>query len=88
MQALKQIASTKNHTNTLMHIQGFFKDHLDAEDRLRLTGTIKDYAAGQLPLLVPLEMLSHYLKKYRVDYLLDQYYFDPYPRDLKLRMGL
>ncbi|WP_415241155.1 DUF1722 domain-containing protein [Zhongshania aliphaticivorans] len=49
---------------------------------------MKDYAAGQLPLLVPLEMLSHYLKKYRVDYLLDQYYFDPYPRDLKLRMGL
>ncbi|WP_373089204.1 YbgA family protein [Zhongshania sp.] len=88
MAALKHIASTKNHTNTLMHIQGFFKDHLDAEDKLRLTGTIKDYAAGQLPLLVPLEMLSHYLKKYRVDYLLDQYYFDPYPRDLKLRMGL
>jgi uncharacterized protein YbgA (DUF1722 family)/uncharacterized protein YbbK (DUF523 family) len=88
MQALKQPASTKNHTNTLMHIQGFFKDHLDAHDKLKLTETIRDYAAGQLPLLVPLEMLSHYLKKYQIDYLLDQYYFDPYPRDLKLRMGM
>jgi uncharacterized protein YbgA (DUF1722 family)/uncharacterized protein YbbK (DUF523 family) len=88
MLALKQPASTKNHTNTLMHIQGFFKDHLDADDRLKLTETVRDYAAGQLPLLVPLEMLSHYLKKYHIDYLLDQYYFDPYPRDLKLRMGM
>ena len=88
MRGLKHIASIKNHANTLMHIQGFFKDHLDAEDKLQLSATIRDYAAGELPLLVPLEMLSHYLKKYQVDYLLDQYYFDPYPRDLKLRMGL
>jgi uncharacterized protein YbgA (DUF1722 family)/uncharacterized protein YbbK (DUF523 family) len=88
MVALKQPASTKNHTNTLMHIQGFLKDHLEASDKARLTEVIRDYAAGQLPLLVPLEMLSLFLKKYEVDYLLDQYYFDPYPRDLKLRMGL
>jgi len=88
MQALKQPASIKNHTNTLMHIQGFFKDHLDVEDKIRLTEVIRDYAEGMLPLLVPLEMLSLYLRKYQVDYLLDQYYFAPYPRDLKLRMGL
>lgn len=88
MEALKKPANTKNHRNTLMHIQGFFKDHLDAEDRAQLSKVIEDYAQGLLPLLVPLEMLAMYLKKYRVDYLLDQYYFDPYPRDLKLRIGL
>ncbi|MBM7422037.1 YbgA family protein [Spongiibacter marinus] len=88
MDALKKPANPKNHRNTLMHIQGFFKDHLEKEDRAQLTKVIEDYSNGLLPLLVPLEMLSMFLKKYQVDYLLDQYYFDPYPRDLKLRVGL
>ncbi|POP51995.1 YbgA family protein [Zhongshania marina] len=88
MQAIRQPATIKNHTNTLMHIQGFFKDHLDSTDKAQLSDVIKEYAAGMLPLLVPLEMLSMFLKKYQVDYLLDQYYFSPYPRDLKLRIGL
>ncbi|MBQ0759739.1 MAG: hypothetical protein ACJAU3_000336 [Zhongshania sp.] len=88
MQAIRHPASIKNHTNTLMHIQGFFKEHLDADDKAQLSAVIKDYAAGLLPLLVPVEMLGMFLKKYQIDYLLDQYYFTPYPRDLKLRMGL
>ncbi|WP_295873452.1 DUF523 and DUF1722 domain-containing protein [uncultured Zhongshania sp.] len=88
MQAIRHPASVKNHTNTLMHIQGFFKEHLDASDKAQLSEVIRDYSEGLLPLLVPLEMLGMFLKKYQVDYLLDQYYFTPYPRDLKLRMGL
>ena len=88
MEAIRLPASIKNHTNTLMHIQGFFKDHLDASDKAQLSEVIKEYSAGLLPLLVPLEMLGMFLKKYQVDYLLDQYYFTPYPRDLKLRIGL
>lgn len=88
MEAIRHPASVKNHTNTLMHIQGFFKDHLDAGDKAQLSSIINDYSAGLLPLLVPLEMLGMFLKKYQVEYLLDQYYFTPYPRDLKLRIGL
>ena len=88
MQAIRHPASVKNHTNTLMHIQGFFKEHLDASDKAQLSEVIRSYSEGLLPLLVPLEMLGMFLKKYQVDYLLDQYYFTPYPRDLKLRMGL
>ena len=71
-----------------MHIQGFFRDHLESDDRQQLSKVIEDYSNGLLPLLVPLEMFAMFLKKYHVDYLLDQYYFDPYPRDLKLRVGL
>lgn len=88
MAALKKPATIRNHRNTLMHIQGFFKDHLEADDRAQLSKVIEDYSNGLLPLLVPLEMLAMFLKKYQVNYLLDQYYFEPYPRDLKLRVGL
>ncbi|MAY37535.1 MULTISPECIES: DUF523 and DUF1722 domain-containing protein [Spongiibacter] len=88
MRALGKPASLRNHRNTLMHIQGFFRDHLESDDRQQLSKVIEDYSNGLLPLLVPLEMFAMFLKKYHVDYLLDQYYFDPYPRDLKLRVGL
>ena len=57
MQAIRHPASVKNHTNTLMHIQGFFKEHLDASDKAQLSEVIRDYSEGLLPLLVPLEML-------------------------------
>ncbi len=88
MKALSKPASVANHRNTLQHIQGFFRKQLQSDDRQHLEKVIADYANGLLPLLVPLEMLAMLLRKYQIDYLLDQYYFDPYPKDLRLRVGL
>ncbi len=88
MGALAKPASRSNHTNSLMHMQGFLKEHLDSEERQDLSSQIDKYRTGTLPLLVPLALLQRYAEKYQVDYLLDQYYFQPYPEDLKLRYGL
>ncbi|WP_372760849.1 YbgA family protein, partial [Litorivivens sp.] len=88
MGALARPASRSNHTNSLMHMQGFVKEHLDSEERQDLSDQIDKYRTGTLPLLVPLALLERYAKKYDVDYLLDQFYFHPYPEDLKLRYGL
>lgn len=88
MAAIRHRASVKNHTNALMHIQGFFKDYLDAGDKAQLSSIISNYSVGLLSLLSLLEILGMFLKKYQVEYLLDQYYFMPYPYDLKLRIGL
>lgn len=88
MAALARPAQRGNHSNTLMHLQGFLKDHLDSEERQDLSAQIGQYREGTLPLLVPLALIERYARKYRVDYLLDQYYFHPYPDDLRLRYGL
>ncbi|WP_372780439.1 YbgA family protein [Litorivivens sp.] len=88
MSALAKPASRLNHSNSLMHMQGYLKEHLDSAERQDLSEQIDKYRTGTLPLLVPLALLQRYANKYQVDYLLDQYYFHPYPEDLRLRYGL
>lgn len=88
MEALRKPARRSNHTNTLMHMQGFLKDNLDSEERQDLSTHIEQYRVGTSPLLVPLALIERYARKYQISYLLDQYYFHPYPDDLRLRYGL
>ncbi len=88
MSALKIKASRKNHTNVLMHLQGYFKRSLDKSQKMELTRVIHDYRNGVLPLLAPLTLIKHYLTLYPDAYLMQQRYLDPYPQELKLRYGL
>lgn len=86
MAILKKPASRKNHTNVLMHIQGYFRNQLNARQRGELREVILNYRAGLLPILAPMTLLKHYLAEYPDSYLLTQNYFDPYPQDLALRL--
>lgn len=88
MAILKQPASRKNHTNVLMHVQGYFRDCLNGRQKAELSEVIACYRTGKLPLLAPLTLLKHYLAEYPDDYLLTQNYFDPYPDDLGLRIAV
>lgn len=88
MQAIRKPASRKNHTNTLQHLQGYFKKSLDSNKKRELTEHILAYHDGLVPLMVPLTLINHYLQDYPNNYLANQAYLDPYPRDLKLRYGL
>ena len=86
MAILRKPASRKNHTNVLMHIQGYFSNYLSTRQRKELSEVILNYRFGTLPLLAPLTLLKHYLGEYPNDYLLTQNYFDPYPEELALRL--
>ncbi len=86
MAILKKPASRKNHTNVLMHIQGYFRNQLTMRQRGELREVILNYRAGLLPILAPMTLLKHYLAEYPDGYLLTQNYFDPYPQDLTLRL--
>ena len=86
MAILRKPASRKNHTNVLMHIQGYFSNYLSTRQRKELSEVILNYRSGTLPLLAPLTLLKHYLGEYPNDYLLTQNYFDPYPDELALRL--
>ena len=88
MGALAKPASRKNNTNVLQHIQGFFKDHIDSAERQALADLILQYNAGSVPLMGPLTMINHYLRKHPDEYLSQQSYLKPYPDDLKLRYGI
>ncbi|HDG1694296.1 YbgA family protein [Kluyvera ascorbata] len=86
MAILRHPASRKNHTNVLMHIQGYFRKQLNDRQRAELRDVIVNYHAGHLPILAPLTLLKHYLAEHPDDYLLTQRYFSPYPDSLRLRL--
>lgn len=88
MTALSKPASRKSQTNTLMHLQGYFKKHLSKVEKQELCDAIEQYRQGHLPLYVPLTLLSHHTRVHELDYLKEQVYFNPYPNELRLRFGI
>lgn len=85
MDTLSIIATRKNHVNVLQHVQGYLKKELKADDKAELVETIAAYAAGDLPLIVPITLLKHFFRKAPDTYIENSWYMSPYPAQLKLR---
>jgi uncharacterized protein YbgA (DUF1722 family)/uncharacterized protein YbbK (DUF523 family) len=85
MAALAVHASVKKHCNVLEHMAGYFSKHLTPEERRELSELIRDFRCQFIPLIVPLTVMRHYVKKYRIPYLQDQIYLEPHPNELMLR---
>jgi uncharacterized protein YbgA (DUF1722 family)/uncharacterized protein YbbK (DUF523 family) len=79
-------ASRARHVNVLQHLAGFLKGDLDAEDKLELGRLVASYRAGEVPLVVPLTLLRHLLRRHDASgWARAQTYLEPYPADLMLR---
>jgi len=85
MRALETRATIPKHVNVLQHIMGFFKKQLSAAEKRELAGVIGDYAAGLVPLVVPITLINHYVARFEVAYVRDQIYLRPHPKELMLR---
>jgi uncharacterized protein YbgA (DUF1722 family)/uncharacterized protein YbbK (DUF523 family) len=86
MEGLKVLGTPGKHTNVLQHLMGFLKDALSKEDKAELLGLIEDYRQGLVPLIVPLTLFQHHLRRHPVpDWVHQQVYLNPYPKELMLR---
>jgi len=85
MTSLSKIATVKKHCNVLQHMAGYFKREATCEDRQELEGVIEDYRAGLVPLVVPLTLIRHFVRRYGAPYLAGQTYLEPSPKELMLR---
>lgn len=85
MTALKKIATARKNANVLQHMLGFLKKDLDVPSKHELLEHIEDYRQGLVPLVVPLTLLRHYVRILDVEYLRDQVYLNPHPKELALR---
>jgi len=85
MEGLRLIATVKKNTNVLMHITGYFKKNLSGDEKQELLAVIHDYHKGLVPLIVPVTLLRHYVRKFNEPYLKRQYYLKPHPMELMLR---
>lgn len=85
MEGLRFIATVKKNTNVLQHIAGYLRRFLSSEEKLELQEIISDYHKGLIPLIVPITLINHYVRKYGEQYLKRQYYLAPHPLELMLR---
>lgn len=87
MSLMAHPATRRNHTNVLMHVQGYFRKQLNSRQRQELANLIDKYRQGTQPLLAPVTLLKHYMAEFPDAYLAGQRYFDPWPEALRLRYG-
>jgi uncharacterized protein YbgA (DUF1722 family)/uncharacterized protein YbbK (DUF523 family) len=85
MQALAVRATRARHVNVLQHVAGFFKRQLGGDERAELAEVIAEYRAGLVPLVVPITLLKHHVRRLGIAYLADQVYLTPHPKELMLR---
>ena len=82
---LKLMATVKKNTNVLLHIVGYFKKQLDPDDKPEILNIIENYHRGYVPLVAPVMLINHYVRKFDDQYLKRQIYLNPHPLELMLR---
>lgn len=85
MHALSVMATPRRQANVLQHMLGYFKKSLDAAARTELIELIDEHRIGRIPLVVPITLFKHHVRRLNVEYLAGQVYLDPHPRELSLR---
>jgi len=85
MEALRLKATPKKNANVLQHMMGYFKQQLSADEKKELQEIIDQFRMEYLPLIVPVTLIGHYVRKYDQPYLKMQVYLNPHPLDLQMR---
>jgi len=76
MTGLQKPTTRGKHTNVLQHLLGYFKNYLDKHDKTEMSKLLEDYRNGQLPRVVVVTMLKHYLRKFPSNYVQQQSYLN------------
>ena len=63
MTAMRKTVPRRRHAMVMERMLGYLPRHLDASDRQELRELLGRYRRGEMPLIVPVTMLRHYLKR-------------------------
>jgi uncharacterized protein YbgA (DUF1722 family)/uncharacterized protein YbbK (DUF523 family) len=85
MKGMRLHTTTRKQVNVLQHLLGYFKKHLSADEKQETLEQVDLYRKGMVPLVVPLTLINHYVRKYDQPYLREQVYLNPHPVELQLR---
>lgn len=80
--ALANPPRVNNSINTLMHLMGYFSDHLIAEEKAFILDSLTKLKEKRLHLSVPVNLIRSYAIKYKQDYILNQFIWEPFPDGL------
>ena len=84
LEALRLKATVSKNVNVLQHMLGYFKTDLTADEKQELLDVIDHYHRQLIPLVVPLTLFRHFVRKYAQPYLQQQTYLNPHPLELQL----
>ena len=84
MQTLSFKTSTKKNADVLYHMLGFFKKLLSEVEKQDVIEAIEDYRKERVPLAKPITLIKRHVRKHKIDYLADQVYLNPYPKERML----
>jgi uncharacterized protein YbgA (DUF1722 family)/uncharacterized protein YbbK (DUF523 family) len=85
IETLRMKSTIKKNLNVLEHILGYFKNQLDSDEKQEMLEIFDRYRNEFVPLIVPVTLLNHYVRKTGEPYLKQQVYLNPHPIALKLR---
>jgi uncharacterized protein YbgA (DUF1722 family)/uncharacterized protein YbbK (DUF523 family) len=85
IETLRLKTTVKKNMNVLEHILGYFKAQLSADEKQEMLEIFDRYRREFVPLIVPVTLLNHYVRKFDQPYLKQQVYLNPHPVALKLR---
>ncbi len=83
--AMRTQTTVAKNVNVLHHMLGYFKQELTGEEKQEFLDIVEQYRQGYVPLIVPVTLMNHFVRKYREPYLGQQIYLNPHPVELKLR---
>jgi uncharacterized protein YbbK (DUF523 family)/uncharacterized protein YbgA (DUF1722 family) len=79
------VKSRGRNANVLQHAAGHLKEKLDSGSRSELAELIHDYRKGVVPLVVPITLIGHHVRRHDIEYLKGQVFLEPHPKELMLR---
>lgn len=85
MEALAQRPTPPRCADVLTHMMGHLRPYLAPDERQELLEVIGRYRIRLIPLIVPVTLIRHHVRKHGVAYLRRQVFLDPHPVELMLR---
>jgi len=85
MEGLRLKATVPKNANVLEHLLGYFKKQLSPEEKQEALGLIGRYRQGLVPLVSPVTLVRHLVRRYDEPYLSRQVYLNPHPAELMLK---
>jgi uncharacterized protein YbgA (DUF1722 family)/uncharacterized protein YbbK (DUF523 family) len=81
-QVFNKLPRYNNVVNVWNHIQGFFSENLKSSEKKYILKKIEDFRDDKLPAIAITELLHSYALRYENEYILNQYFFKPFPEEL------
>lgn len=82
IKTLNVLPDQGKRVNMLQHIFGYVSQDISREEREYFLETLADYREEKVRFSLPLALLRSWIIRFKVDYLMSQTIFSPYPEEL------